>query len=376
MKLFMLAGENSGDALGGPLITSLKQQNSALTIEGIGGPKMIKAGMDSIFPMSELNIMGVVEVISQLPRLLKLINGVVEEVETRQPDIYLGVDFPDFNFQVAQRLKKRGIFKGKIYHYVAPTVWAWRPGRAKKISKFLDGLFCLFPFEPDYFKPHGLAAHYVGHHLIETDPNTIDGQAFRNHIGVSEETKICGLFFGSRPAEIANIGDQIVETAMFLHERIPDIQFIIPTLPEIEFEVTNKLQSLKAPRYFAMDSGNKYHAFKACDVAVAVSGTVGLELAYLGVPHVIGYRTNMLTYSLVKSLAKTKYIHLANILLDEPAIPEFIQFDCKGEAMADALEDLLTDRKQQNEGFSKLRTTLKADIATSPSEQAAQILLN
>lgn len=378
MKVFMLAGESSGDALGAPLIQSLNKINQDIDIIGIGGAGMIKAGLKSLLPMEELNIIGIWEVISQLPRLLKLINGVVEEVEKHQPDIYLGIDFPDFNFEVAKRLKKRGVFKGKILHYVAPTVWAWRPGRAKKIAGFLDGLFCLFPFEPDYFKPHGLKAWYVGHSIIERNIESVSGEGFKQSLGIKENRPTCGLFFGSRPSELESMGKTIVEAAIYIQEQIPNIEFIVPTLPHMELGIRGVLESLSAPVHLIINADNKYEVFKSCDSAIAVSGTVGLELSYCDVPHAIGYKTNILTYFLVKTLAQTKYIHLSNILLKQDAVPELIQHRFTPENMADEIITLYDKNSVKRDGqlksFEKLRLLLNQGIQTSPSDKAASIV--
>ncbi len=191
-NIFLIAGEPSGDNLGGALISSIRQKSPNAEFFGIGGDIMTAQGLQSLLPMEEICVMGVFEVVTQIPRLLKLIQGVVEEIEARQPDILVTIDLPDFNFQVAKRLKKRGIFNGKIVHYVAPTVWAWRPGRAEKISEFLDGLLCLFPFEPAYFHPYNLRADYVGHPLIEQrlEKSENETKALYDQYGIEPDKKI------------------------------------------------------------------------------------------------------------------------------------------------------------------------------------------
>ncbi|MCB1579739.1 MAG: lipid-A-disaccharide synthase, partial [Alphaproteobacteria bacterium] len=198
-SVFFIAGEASGDSLGASLMRGLKKREGDLVkFSGIGGPLMEGQGFKSLLPMDDLCVMGLWEVVWQLPRLLRLIQGTVEEIEKCAPDVVVTIDLPDFNFEVAQRLKKRGIFKGKIVHYVAPSVWAWRPGRAKKIAGYFDGLMCLFPFEPAYFTEHGLDAAYVGHPLIEVDTAALDPKGFREDLHIQDGALCLGVLFGSR----------------------------------------------------------------------------------------------------------------------------------------------------------------------------------
>lgn len=379
MNIFLLAGEVSGDVLGGKLMASLKKQSAGnLSMAGIGGANMAAQGLDVLLPMEELNVMGISEVLFQLPRLIKLLNGIAEEIETRKPDILITIDFPDFNFRLAQRLKKRGIFKGKIVHYVAPTVWAWRPKRAQKIAKFLDGLLCLYPFEPEYFTAHGLPAEFVGHPIVEEEPEQSDPLSFRASCGMIGGEATLGVFFGSRHGELKRLSKVIVETAEYVAENVDNLHLIVPTLPHLEMDVRNILDGCGVPYHVTTTPSEKWSAFRACGVAIAVSGTVGLELSYAGVPHIIGYKTSALNYAIAKMLVKTKYAHLGNILMQEPIVPEFIQGACKSEAMAAELIDLLEDSAAQTAqrlAFQKLRTRLHNPERSSPSDKAAAFIL-
>ena len=377
-KIFMIAGEASGDALGGPLMAAFKARDPMCVIKGVGGAQMQAQGLESMLPMEDLCVMGLWEVLWHLPRLLKLIQGLAEEIEKEQPDILVTIDLPDFNFRLAEKLKKRGKFKGKIIHYVAPSVWAWRPGRAKKVAGYLDGMMCLFPFEPEYFEKEGLRAAYVGHPLIENDLSSCDVERFNQAHEIDEEAVKIGLLFGSREQEIKSLSPIILEATDLIREQIPDVHFIAPTLPHMDLDIVDILQPTGAPFSVVAKPEKKWDALMACDVAIAVSGTVGLELAYAGIPHVIGYKMHPLSWLLAKILVKTPYAHLTNILLDAPVVPELLQGDCKAEKIAKGvLELLLYDEKAdaQKTAFKQLDEKLKPEGLESPSERAVQFIL-
>lgn len=376
--IFLIAGEVSGDALGGPLMEALRRQNPAVRFSGVGGEKMQAAGLTSLLPMQELCVMGIIEVIEHLPRLLKLINWVVEQVEAAQPDVLVTIDLPDFNFRVAKLLKRRGVFKGKIIHYVAPTVWAWRPERAKQVAQYLDGMMCLFPFEPAYFTAHGLRAEYVGHPLTQRDLGALNGSRFREKYNIAEGVPTLLVMFGSRESEISQHGDVFIEAIDYVAEQIPDLELIVPTLPHVEYDVLAVLNKTGVPARVTLDQDEKWHGMAAANAGLAVSGTAALELAYAGVPHVVCYKTNPLTWALVRLLVKTRFAHLANILLDrqEAAVPEFLQLHCDAPKIAAGLLKLLKDKDAvalQAQAFSELRQKLATEAA--PSELAARFVL-
>lgn len=377
-KFFFIAGEPSGDALGASLIKSLKATGGDFEFAGVGGDFMAAQGMPSLLPMDELCVMGLWEVLSQITRLNRLIGAMVEEIEGRQPDVLVTIDLPDFNFRVAERLKKRGKFKGRIVHYGAPTVWAWRPGRAKKVAQFLDGMMCLFPFEPEYFTKHGLKSAFVGHPLAEVDLNAADKDAFLTKFNIPADSLKIGVFFGSRASEINNLGQTFTESFEILEEQQENITFIVPTLPSLEMEITNLANDLPGAAYISTDQEKKWEAFAACDVAVAVSGTVGLELAYVGVPHLISYKVHPITWVLLKLLVKVKYAHLGNILLDKPVVPELLQFKCSPFNIARGTLELIKKPEvgaAQKEGFAELKKKLSPEEGVLPSQAAAQFVL-
>lgn len=378
-KLFFIVGEPSGDALGAKLIQSLHEQAPGeFEITGIGGPLMAEQGLESLLPMDELCVMGIWEIAMQLPRLYGLIRGVVEEIEAQDPDAVITIDLPDFNFFVGGFLKRREKSRAKIIHYVAPSVWAWRAGRARMVSRFLDGLMCLFPFEPAYFAPHNLRAAYVGHPLIENFPRDLDAGAFREQYKIPADSTIIGLLLGSRLREIKAMGPVLKDTVRMLKERYPNLYVVVPTLPHLEFEVRGMVEDLDCERLIITEHEAKWRALSACDIALAVSGTVGLELAYAGVPHVIAYKMHPLTAAVLRRIIKVKYAHLANILLDEPVIPEFIQQDCTALEIFKGVFKLLKtpeELEKQKQSMLKIRQKLHEGIQGKPSDMAAAFVI-
>lgn len=377
-KIFVIAGEASGDALGGPLIEALREREPGADIRGVGGEQMQAAGLNSLMPMEELCVMGLVEVAEHLPRLLKLIKNITAQIEAFNPDVVVTIDLPDFNFRVAKLLKKNGVCDAKIIHYVAPTVWAWREGRAKKVAQFLDGLMCLFPFEPAYFTPHGLKADFVGHSLIEKDRSEVDGAAFRARNGIEPDAKVLAVMFGSRQGEFKTHAPIFAEALRDIQEQEPSLQIVVPTLPHLNFAVMELISELGIPAYVVLDDGAKMDAIAAADAAMAVSGTVGLELAYSKVPHVIAYKASFVTWVMLKLLVKSKFAHLANILLDRAAVPEFLQWSCSPGKLAAGVLELFQDEEAkaaQLTAFDEIREKLgNGDVA--PSKRAAAVVLD
>lgn len=379
MKLFFIVGEDSGDALAAPLIKSMKQKyGDDAECSGIGGPLMKAQGFNELLPMDQISAIGIWEVIPKLPQLLKIKKALIEEIEQQQPDALITVDFPDFNFIIARTLKKRGIFKGKIIHYVAPSVWAWRPGRAKKISEFLDGIMCLFPMEIEYFTQHGLQAVHVGHPLISSQAKAASGDDFKKANDIPDSARTLGLFFGSRESEFKNLSSVLKQAVQIVQETEEDIRIIVPTLPRLEYNVQELLSDFPLKQvYVTSNPITKWQSFKACDVAVAVSGTVGLELAYAEVPHIIAYKVKPITALILKLMVKVKYVHLANILLNKSVVPECLQSKCNPEKIAQEISELFnnTDRiNDQKQEFKKLGILLGESDSHPPSERASDFI--
>lgn len=380
MKVFLIAGEESGDILGADLMAALKESGAEeVSFSGIGGRRMEGEGVKSFFPMEELSLMGIAEIAPKVPELLKRISETVEEIEAIQPDVVVTIDAPDFCFRVAKRLRRRGNIRPHLIHYVAPTVWAWRPGRAKKLAEIYDAVLCLFPFEPHYFEREGMEAVFTGHPMTRIFEG-VDPEAFRKDLHIPSNATAIGILMGSRVGEIEKMGGVLVEAAERLIEAgVEKPCFILPTLPAFGKRVRAMMEHIPYPTIIVTDHHEKKDALAACDVAMATSGTVGLELAYLGVPHVIGYQMNLWTYEILRRVITTKYIHLANIILDKPVVPELIQHHCTSEDFSERVLRLLNDKDQRDfqlKAFESVREKISSNQGGKwPAEVAADYIL-
>lgn len=376
LNICILAVEPSGDVLGAHVMKALKETSERpINFTGLGGAQMEKEGLSSLFDISDLAVMGLAEVLPKIKFLLKKIRQVTDFIVKTKPDIVLTIDGPDFTFRVQKKVHKR--FKDaqrpRQIHMVAPTVWAWRAGRARKIARFLDGLICLFDFEPPYFEKEGLKSCAAGHPVIESGALEAEGQTFRQRHGI--EGQALGLLFGSRSGEIERHGHIILETA----KAFPHVSLIVPTLPRHAERIKNILAGLPNKVVITTDPDEKWSAFKACDAALAVSGTVGLELAVCKVPHVICYKMNPLSWMIAKRVLKTDYAHLANIMMKREIVPEFIQERCRAPALIPSVKALLTyglERENQLSGLQDIGSRIGANDPQTPSEKSAAFILS
>ncbi len=382
MKIFLVAGEESGDILGADLMSALKIKypKTEFIFRGIGGARMESHGLNSLFPMQELSLMGIAEIVPQIPHLLKRITETADAVETFQPDIFLTIDAPDFSFRVAKQIKKRALSIPFKVHYVAPTVWAWRPKRAEKISKLYDAILCLFPFEPPYFEAEKMKAKFVGHPMSALLADVSKTSFIERHDLGRYSDKI-GLLLGSRKSEVERMAPIFFPALLNVLRSLENPYVIIPTLPQLQplIEIYLEQYNVKEHAVIISDREEKYQAMASCDAAMATSGTVGLELSVLGVPHVIAYRLNRLTYEIGKRLITTKYAHLTNIMLHHRIVPEFIQNDATPENISSNLIDLMHNkhsRRGQIEAFEAVRQKIKGADNLSPSENCAVFLMD
>lgn len=374
-KIFILAGEASGDQLGASLIRSLKALDSKIEFRGVAGPAMVEAGQfESLFPITDLAVMGIAEVLPRIPKLFKRMDQVVDAIKGYNPDVVITIDAPDFSFRIQKRIAKLGLQARRI-HYVAPSVWAWRPKRAKKVAQFLHGLICLLPFEPPYFEREGLRAVAVGHPVLHSPLRNADGAKYRKDHNIDPNIPVLGLLFGSRGGEIIRHADIMIESARQLVERHGGKMHIVaPTLPIWEHSIRHMLETMPCGVTVTSDHRQKYDAFKACNAALAVSGTVGLELAVGNIPHAILYRMNNATHFMIRRFIKTPYAHLANIMLQQGVVPEFIQDAATPEKIVPALEKLLSDPFEQSVqklAFQMAANKMQLDPNTNAADKAA-----
>lgn len=369
---FLVAGEASGDLLGARLMQALKKKtDGAVRFAGVGGPRMQAEGIDLLFPQSDLAHMGLFELARHLPNILRRMNETVAAVKARQPVALVTIDSPDFCFRVAKRLKGQGI---PLIHYVAPTVWAWRPGRAKKIAQFLDHLLALLPFEPPYFTRHGLACTFVGHPLVESDADKGEASRFRRRFEIGDSAPVLSVLPGSRVGEIKRLLPVFRETVERLALKYPALHLAVPLAPGVACHVRREMKTWGVPVHFTDNDGDKYDAFAASCAALACSGTVSVELAMAGLPTVIAYKASPLTVALYRHFIKTKYVTLLNIMRKRMVMPEYLQEKCTPRRLADALDLLFSDeteRRRQISEFSSVGAWLGRGQFT-PSEKAAE----
>ena len=376
IKIFLIAGEPSGDILGARLMAGINRAaNTPVQFVGVGGERMEKEGLETLFSMTELSVMGVAEIVPHLPRLLRRISDTARAIRDVAPDVIVTIDAPAFCFRVLKRLRNSTIPK---VHYVAPTVWAWRPGRARKIVSLVDHLMVLLPFEPPYFEAVGLSTTFVGHPVLESDTGQADGRRFRLAHNIAPDVPLLCLLPGSRRGELAKLLPPFKEAVQRLASKFSNLRVVLPTLTDLAPALRLEVQSWQMPITVVEGEQDKFSAMAAADVALAASGTVALELALLGVPNVIAYRLNPITAAIVARLIKVKYVNLVNLLVDRLVVPEYLQAECRGDLLSDAVEQLLTDKNAAD----AQKTAMDAAVAllssgtTSPSDKAAATVLN
>lgn len=381
--IYIIAGEESGDQLGGHFMGALQKQSLyPLRFVGVGGNTMQAQGLESLFDMTELSVMGLVEVLPKLKRLYALRDKVVNHIKQVKPDIIVTIDSPGFIHRVAHKIRswcqQNGI---RHIHYVCPTVWAWRPNRVYTCKAHFDALLALLPFEPPYFEAVGLPCHYVGHSVVESPAYTPVGQKqhsdnqFRNQYGFAPDTPLITVLPGSRRSELKRmlpLYQQAVE--QFVSDN-PGVQVVIPTLPHLYDEMIQKTALWSVPVTLIMGD-DKYHAFRASCCAMATSGTVSLELALTQCPTVIAYGMSPLSYALIKRLLRVPYVSILNIMANQQIVPELIQGNCTVPNLVHHMQTVFNNGTKQINQLAPHIKTLKGPTPNStPSENAARVVL-
>ena len=380
-RVFIIAGEPSGDILGARVMASLKTRSSTpIEFLGVGGSSMTEQGMVSLFPMSDLSVMGLAEIIPKLPQLLQRIKMTAAAIINAQPDVIITIDAPDFCFRVAKRAKTTNP-QLRIVHLVAPTVWAWRPGRAKRVAGFLDHMLCLLPFEPPYFVSEGLEATFIGHPVIESGADQGEGALFRKTHGIADDAPLLAVLPGSRTGEVTRHLPIFRETALQLAKIHPGLICVFATVPHVADRVKQITRDWPTP-VITVDGteengAKKYAGFAAANVALAASGTVSVELALAGCPSVIAYRVNAFTAAMAKRLIRVKFASIINLIANQGIIPEFIQEHCQPANLCTAVSTLLSDEKvrdTQKTAFTQAIASLGKG-GPPPSDRAADTIL-
>ena len=369
----IVAGEASGDLLGSHLIRALKAHRPDLEFVGIAGPKMIGEGAKSLFPMEALSVRGYVEVLRHLPKLLKIRRQLRHYFLQNPPDLFIGIDAPDFNFSLERKLKRRGI---RTVHYVSPSIWAWRKGRMGKIRKAVSHMLALFPFEPALYKAAGVPVTYVGHPLADILPLQPDMKTARENLKLRPGRLVIAMLPGSRQSEVQQLADLYVKAARIVAEARPDAQFLVPLITRETRErfeqaiYANEGEELPIQILF----GHAHMAMTAADVVVVASGTATLEAALLKRPMVITYRMPGLSWQILKRMNYLPYVGLPNVLAGRFVVPELLQRDATPEKLAEAMLKLASDKllaADINTEFTRMHESLRQNT----QEKAAQAIL-
>ncbi|MEN8106483.1 MAG: lipid-A-disaccharide synthase [Pseudomonadota bacterium] len=362
LHIGIVAGEASGDRLGAGLIQAIREQVPDVVFEGIGGPRMTEAGCFSLYPMEKLSVMGLTNVVRHLPGLVSVRSDLRRHFLATPPDIFIGVDAPDFNLSLEKDLKRAGI---RTMHYVSPSVWAWRRYRLRKIADSVDCMLTLYPFEEEFYRRHNIPVRYVGHPLADTLANAVDPALARQHLGIDGRGKLVALLPGSRVDEVRRLAGPFIRAAKWCYERRIDTGFVVPFVNAACRDVfERRLRRLRCTLPMTLLNGKSLEALAACDAALLASGTATLECMLLKRPMVVAYRLSPLSYQLAKRLVKTRWFSLPNLLSGEPLVREVIQGEVAPAILGREIMKLINNPQRVDELagiFSRLHESLRCD---------------
>ncbi|MRI34946.1 lipid-A-disaccharide synthase [Endozoicomonas sp. OPT23] len=374
LSFALVAGEASGDLLGAALIKEIKRHHPGARCYGIGGPMMIAEGFESLFPMERLSVMGLVEVLGRLKELLGIRKQLRETFITDKPDVFIGIDAPDFNLPLERMLKSAQI---PTVHYVSPQVWAWREGRLKKIRRSVDHMLALLPFEAEYYQGHGVPVTFVGHPLADQVTMSPDALVARKALGIAVDKPVVALLPGSRKAEVARLGALFLETARRLKEQKPDLQFVIPCASDKRKQQLLPMLEQYPDIEVTVAVGEASNMMAAADAILIASGTATLEAALHKRPMVISYKMASLSFAILSRLVKVEHVGLPNLLASDPCVPELLQDDATPETLSDAMMTALSDdswREHLIEEFTGIHQTLKRDASALAYEAVMSVV--
>lgn len=377
LRVGIVAGESSGDQLGAALITALRDRVADLECFGVAGPKMMAAGCEAWAGAEELAVMGLTEVVRHLPRLLSLRANLARRFLASRPDVFVGIDSPEFNLGLAKRLHMQGL---KTVQYVSPQVWAWRQGRVRNINRACDLVLCLLPFETAFYSRHGVPAVFVGHPLADQIPLEVDRAGARVALGLPPAATVVALLPGSRAGEIERLGTDFLQAAAWLAERRPDLVFIAPMATQRAREAfASKQAEVPGVPEILLLEGYAQQALAACDAAIVASGTATLETLLSRRPMVVAYRFAALTAFLLRGLrlVKVPYFSQPNLLVGRPLVPEFLQEQVNGAALGEALLGRLSDHnylRELDDEFRKVHATLRGGAAARAADAILALL--
>ncbi|MDH0622523.1 lipid-A-disaccharide synthase [Pseudomonas chengduensis] len=369
IRVALVAGEASGDILGSGLMQAIKQRHPDAEFIGVGGARMEAEGLKSYFPMERLAVMGLVEVLGRLFELLRRRRQLARDLIAAKPDVFIGIDAPDFNLGLELKLRRAGI---KTVHYVSPSVWAWRQKRVLKIREACDLMLTLFPFEAQFYDEHQVPVRFVGHPLADAIPQQADRAAAREALDLPQDEPVVALMPGSRGGEVARLGELFLDAAIRLRALRPGIHFLLPcATPERREQLEQMLAGRDLP--LTLLNGRSHEALAACDAVLIASGTATLEALLYKRPMVVAYRVAPLTYRVLKRLVKSPYISLPNLLAERLLVPELIQDAATPEALAQAVAPLIDGGQVQTEGFDVIHRALRRDASVSAADAVLKL---
>ncbi|MES2402665.1 MAG: lipid-A-disaccharide synthase [Pseudomonadota bacterium] len=374
----MVAGEASGDLLAGLLLDGFKSRWPSLAVSGVGGPQMARRGFDCWWPSDKLAVRGYVEVLRHYREIVGIREQLKQRLLQTPPDIFLGVDAPDFNLDLESDLKSRGI---KTVHFVSPSIWAWRADRVEKIRRSVDHVLCIFPFEPALLASHGIAATYVGHPLANMVPMHPDRLKARLKLGLGEGDTVVAILPGSRKSEIQYLASRFFRAASLIDKAQPAVKFVVPAVPVLKGVIERMATEAGMGERLQILEGQSHAALAACDVTLIASGTATLEAALFKRPMVIAYNMNWLSWQIMKRKKLQPWVGLPNILCQDFVVPEFLQDEATPEALAAAVLQWMDAKSSApdkiealEQRFSRLHTELQRDTSKLATDAIQKIL--
>ncbi|WP_161867639.1 lipid-A-disaccharide synthase [Pseudomonas yangonensis] len=369
LRVALVAGEASGDILGSGLMQAIKARHPDAEFIGVGGGRMEAEGLKSYFPMERLAVMGLVEVLGRLFELLGRRRQLARDLIAAKPDVFIGIDAPDFNLGLELKLRRAGI---KTVHYVSPSVWAWRQKRVLKIREACDLMLTLFPFEAQFYDEHQVPVRFVGHPLADAIPQQADRAGARDALDLPQDEPVVALMPGSRGGEVARLGELFLDAAIRLRSLRPGVRFLLPcATPERREQLEQMLAGRDLP--LTLLNGRSHEALAACDAVLIASGTATLEALLYKRPMVVAYRVAPLTYRILKRLVKSPYISLPNLLAERLLVPELIQDAATPEALAQTVAPLIDGGQVQTEGFDVIHRALRRDASVSAADAVLKL---
>ncbi len=375
-SIALVAGEASGDLLGAHLLGALTERRAGLVFKGIGGPRMTGQGIDTWYPMEKLSVRGYVEVLRHYREIMGIRRALLARLLEERPQLFIGIDAPDFNLDLEYRLKAKGI---PTIHYVSPSVWAWRRGRIRRIARAVSHVLVLFPFETEIYRNAGVPVTYVGHPVADTIPFEVDKAAAREQLRLPAGKLIVALLPGSRQSELRYMADVFVQAASRFHAQIGEAHFVCPTASrptrDLMQEAIHRNGAAELP--LTLMFGHSHEALAAADLALVASGTATLETALFKTPMVIAYKMSPITWKIMRRMLYLPYVGLPNILAGEFLVDELMQDAATPEALSDALLALMRDASRQRlqvERFAEIHQALRQDNATKAAEAVLAVL--